>query len=261
MGKPDVILAWAHPGQVAGLFMDSVMGTMRTLDDRVAAWISVECGPLLANARNTMVWSFLTWHLDAEGREPAQWLVMLDADMVFDDRAVETILAAADPVEAPIVGGLCFGGGRGGGIFPTIYVCKDEQLNLDRLNEYPPDALCEIDATGAAFLAIHRTVFERMYAAFGRDADGNETPYPWFAYGQNAGKPVGEDIAFCLRARALEIPVNVHTGVRIGHLKSQVLTEDLYLELRAQARAAASTGTHAGPARSLVNLKQLAVPV
>lgn len=262
MDKGGVILAWTHPGQVAGLFMESVMGTVAELGDRVVGWISQENGPLLASGRNLMVKAFLSWHLGGPDRKPAEWFVSLDTDMVWDRSALPSLLAEADAETTPIIGGLCFGGGRGGGIFPTLYVATDEQLNLERVNEWPKGGLCRVDATGAAFLVIHRSVFERMYAAFGVDEHGQETAYPWFAYGANAGKPVGEDIAFCLRARALEIPVHVHTGVTIGHLKSQILTEDLYDALRdeAQTRATAPKGgTHAAPARSLVNLKRLEV--
>jgi len=37
------------------------------------------------------------------------------------------------------------------------------------------------------------------------------------------GRRVGEDLSFCLRARSAGVPVNVHTGVQVGHVKSRML--------------------------------------
>ena len=43
------------------------------------------------------------------------------------------------------------------------------------------------------------------------------------------GAPVGEDVTFSLRALACNIPIHVDTGVKIGHHKSTLLTEELFL--------------------------------
>lgn len=244
-----VVLAWSSSGMVHHAFMDSVLATIAELQELCVGWIGQESGPLVATGRNNIVRTFLTGTFRGGAR--GEWLLFIDADMVYDRRAVQTMLAVADVEQTPILGGLCFGGGRGGHIFPTLYVATDERLHLDRINEYPKDTLCKVDATGGAFLLVHRSVLERMYEAFGvvRDDQGEvvldeeghpvETPYPWFTYGANAGKPTGEDIAFCLRARALDIPVHVHTGIRIGHIKPQILDEELYDRLRAEAQAKA----------------------
>lgn len=34
---------------------------------------------------------------------------------------------------------------------------------------------------------------------------------------------MGEDLTFCLRCAAAGIPVHVHTGVQVGHMKSVML--------------------------------------
>ena len=34
---------------------------------------------------------------------------------------------------------------------------------------------------------------------------------------------MGEDMTFCLRCAAADIPVHVHTGVKAGHMKTQML--------------------------------------
>jgi hypothetical protein len=42
-----------------------------------------------------------------------------------------------------------------------------------------------------------------------------------------------EDLSFCMRAGALDIPVHVHTGVQASHHKPIWLAEDDYLRQRA----------------------------
>jgi len=56
----------------------------------------------------------------------------------------------------------------------------------------------------------------------------NET-FPFFQETEMHGQPVGEDVTFCLRALACDLPIHVDTGVKIGHHKSNLLTEDMFL--------------------------------
>jgi hypothetical protein len=77
-------------------------------------------------------------------------------------------------------------------------------------------------ATGAAFLLVHRSVIQGI-----ADRKYNEA-FPWFQETEMSGNPAGEDITFCLRAELLGFPVHVDTSVKVGHHKSQLLTEDLF---------------------------------
>lgn len=242
----DIVLGWLCDGDVKGRFMDSVLKAMAQMQERCIGWIYEETGPLLASARNRMVMSFLGGEF--QGRQ-GQWLLTPDSDMVWEKRDIEIMLNVADPENVPILGGLCFCGGRDADVWPSLLVrVPGDEGYLDVIKDYPKNTLCKVDATGTGFLLVHRSVFETMYEAFGfiRNADGTpvlkdgqpvEHPYPWFAYGQNAGRPTGEDIAFCLRARALDIPVHVHTGMKIGHIKPTVLTEELFDAMRAHEDA------------------------
>ena len=166
-------------------------------------------GPRIAAGRNSVVEHFLA--LDAD------WLFMVDDDMEFAADAVDQLMRAADPQERPIVGGLAIAGGRDGW-FPTLTVVTTDGV-ISRVTDYPPDALVPVDATGAACLLVHRSVFEKMAQEFPR-------PWQWFqetSYGEVA---VGEDITFCLRARALGFPTFIHTGVKFGHSKQVLVTEE-----------------------------------
>ncbi len=92
-----------------------------------------------------------------------------------------------------------------------------------RVGQYPADALVKVAGTGAAFLLIHRTALDKI-----RARGFNET-FPFFQETEMHGQPVGEDVTFCLRALACNLPIHVNTAVKIGHHKSTLLTEDMFL--------------------------------
>jgi hypothetical protein len=54
------------------------------------------------------------------------------------------------------------------------------------------------------------------------------TVHPWFQEREVKGKAVGEDLTFCMRAQLAGFPVQVHTGIQIGHVKSHVLIAQQY---------------------------------
>ena len=183
--------------------------------------IDLESGPRIPTARNAIVQAFL------DHPKRCEWLLFVDTDMVFAPDALDRTLACADPVKAPIVGGLCFAGGSSGVVTPTIrIVTAVEPLTIETLWDYPEDELIQVGATGAAWLLIHRSVLEAL------EVEYREHPFTWFSDSIYRDKELGEDVTFCLRAGQLGFPVHVHTGIRIGHMKSQVLDQDAYLTYR-----------------------------
>lgn len=199
--------------------------------------VNLISGPRIAEARSQVV--------DAFGQTDADWLLMIDDDMTFEPDMLDRLLAVADERTAPVVGGLCFAGVHGGRIYPTLYRAYNEEgghLAVEPVSEYPADALVKVGATGAACLLVHKRVFAAMRRpgpkhgesfdpavhGFGTKPDGTANPFPWFTEGLTTSKgiPLGEDVAFCRRLMLLGIPVHVHTGVKLGHCKEWVITED-----------------------------------
>jgi hypothetical protein len=166
--------------------------------------------------------------LAKESWKDAEWLLMVDADMTFDENAVRDILAGvrneSGKVMTPVVGGLCFGGGHGM-IFPTMYRIVEPESNhgnaISIVSDYADGELVEVDATGAAFLLIHRGVLEHL-------ARVHEEPLPWFAPGVYKEMEYGEDWTFCMRVRKLGYPIFVNTSVKVGHMKEVELNEQMY---------------------------------
>lgn len=209
----NVMLAWCTAGEVRNEFATSVVALDRYA--RVGQIVSLITGPRIAEARNQLVDAFATTDLD--------WLWFVDADMVFTADALERLLATANPATRPIVGALCFTADEQ----PTMFRLTSKELESERITEWEPDSVVEVDATGTGCLLIHRQVFVAMQRKFGRLANGAENPYPWFVEGMASpkGEAFGEDTAFCIRAKSLGFPIHVDTSVRIGHVKTRVVGE------------------------------------
>lgn len=226
----DVVAGWVHPTEVDASFMHSMLHVIaREMlgERRLTQWLPARCGSggLIA-ARNEVVSSFM--------RTDGAWLWWIDTDMGFAPEALDRLLAAADPETHPIVGGLCFAqmertpDGMGGfrtEVVPALYQwheMSDGRSGFVSWRNYPRDALAEVAGTGSAFILIHRSVFERVAEQFG---EGH-----WYDRMVNpaTGQLLGEDLAFCARARMVGFPIHVHTGIRTTHRKPRWVGEDDY---------------------------------
>ena len=232
---PTVAVAWIHPGQVSAYFADSLLMTVLwdmaqpqpMIRDLLREWSSAN----VSASRNTLTTQFLDRNAElvAAGLAPVDWLLWVDADMQWEPADLGRLVASADPVDRPIVGGLCFGLFEGKPA-PTIWHGLDAEdgFKLVRLVEtYPRDQMVRCLATGAAFVLIHRTVLEAV-----RDRAYNKA-FPFFQETELDGDPVGEDLTFCLRAALLGYPMHVNTSVRVGHHKSDLITEASFDAARA----------------------------
>lgn len=234
-GDP-VVVAFVHSSEVSYSWhhsMIELIGWDITNRGRVmqGGYISLRCGTDgLVEARNQAVREFLS-----EGK--ADWLFWIDTDMGFAPDTIDRLMEAADPVERPIVGGLCFsqrehqGDGMGGfrcSATPTIFdwAHVEDQQGFAVRWDYPANTVVKCAGTGSACVLIHRSVFERVAETVG-PAWYNRVPNP------STGQLVSEDLSFCMRAGALGIPVHVHTGVGTTHLKNVWLSEEDYWRQRA----------------------------
>lgn len=221
--KDKVVIGYVHPVEVAVGFHHSLLMLMlrdQATSRRVANVLPRNASANITNARNGIVRDFL--------ESDADWLWMVDADMVFEPDTLDRLLDAAHDRSHPIVGGLCYGV-HDNRLFPTLYGLSEHDgvPCVVRFDTFPKDQLFAVDATGAACVLVHRSVLERI------GAERFNPAYPWFQETVLPGteaQVVGEDVTFCFRARALGFPVHVHTGIHVGHQKTYVLTHDMYLQ-------------------------------
>jgi hypothetical protein len=222
------IIAYLHSTLVHAEFCTSLLAMCTEGRTQIETVIGHACGPNLSVGRNFLCRKFLN-------DSSAPWLLMCDTDMWFPADTVDRLIEAADPVDRPVVGGLYLtmtihdsevlsgSSATAGRVIkhPTMYefVSGPGSERIVAYLEWPEDSLVKVGGTGAGCLLIHRSALETIEKTSG-DASA-----PWFRE-TDTDVPMslmGEDLTFCLRCAAAEVPVYVHTGVRVGHLKTQML--------------------------------------
>lgn len=157
------------------------------------------------------------------------WLLFIDADMVWQSSDVATIIETQAKFDLDIVGGLCFQ--RGDPYQPTLYKEAPDGSGYTFMERWPEDAAVEVDATGMAFCLIHRRVFDRImrhntgdpFLSF--EERQRHAPSRFFDWGR-----MGEDFQFCKDAKEAGCRVFVDTAVKIGHIGEHVITERTFLQ-------------------------------
>lgn len=136
-------------------------------------------------------------------------LIMMDVDMIYHPRTITRLLSH----NLPIVAALSF---RRYPPFDSIMLREAEEdgkkgyLSVD---EWEPDELVEVDATGAACMMYDMEVFRSM-------------PAPWFKFRKmDDGTNVGEDIGFCQDLKAAGYRIFVDTSVPADHLTTIAINE------------------------------------
>jgi hypothetical protein len=213
MGRGKIAIGFTRGRNVSGLFLDSLISALaydqrngRLINHRV---ISVTSGPNIDRARNVICQTFLD-HPDRP-----DWLLMVDTDMVFDPDTPYRLLNSAGPKDRPVVGALCHALDEDDKPYPAIYTINPD-TGAQVITNYS-DGICKVDATGAAFLLIHRDVLIRLKLK-------SPSYAPWFAYSYFPnGQFISEDWTFCLRCNASNIPIFVDTRIRVGHEKGLVI--------------------------------------
>jgi hypothetical protein len=156
---------------------------------------------------------------EAIQRMKGDWLMFIDDDMVFGSDAVQRLVAARDEHDLDMVGGLCFR--RSAPYQPTLYMREQPDAGAYNYLERWESDIVEVDATGMAFMLIHKRVFEKI----------KDTPMPSYEDRMRIGPPnffrwegiLGEDLRFCQEAKAAGCRIWVDTRVEIGHVSEKVI--------------------------------------
>lgn len=230
-----VAVAYAHSNTCSMSWHHSMMQLLNydlAHNTRVfrGGWVATRCGTNgLTEARNLAVREFL------KGEPRLDWMFWVDTDMGFEPDIIDRLMEVADPVERPMVGALAFSmrelgqDGLGGwrvAPTPTLFDWGEDEGKhgfMVRFN-YDRNTVTRVAGTGSACVLIHRSVFERCEEKYGT----------WYDRIPNTetGQLIGEDLSFCMRLGALDIPIYVHTGVETNHEKTIWIKEEVYIEAR-----------------------------
>ena len=154
--------------------------------------------------------------------------------MGFAADTLERLVAAADPLERPVVGALCFAHKTDGradhyGIryrsCPTVYdfVELPDKVGFVPRLDYERDTIVACSATGGACVLIHRTVLEQIRDRYGP---------VWFDPITHPKGPTkfSEDLSFFVRVAGVGFPVHVHTGITTTHDKGGVFLDQAHYD-------------------------------
>lgn len=227
MADGKVLIAYVHDGEYAAMSWHESMMELAfyfVQSDHFGAKLPIRYGTGgLVAARNRAVDVLLS-------QDEQDWLFWIDTDMGFKADIIDRLMEAADPVERPVVGALCFinhevvdDGMHGKTTVPkpTIFQWArnpDGRTGFVPDMGYERDALVRCDATGAAAVVIHRSVFEKI-----RDANGGN--YYGHVAVPDTDEVFSEDMSFCVRCAEVGVPIHVHTGVKTSHCKLRWLSE------------------------------------
>lgn len=169
-------------------FVQSLTGLIRRLDG-VNYDINFKAGTLVYLARDALAMEAM-----ANGYTHVLWL---DADMVFKDDVFEKLSAH----QAPFVVGAF--NGRHGARLPCVF-----QKFPDRLKEYPKETF-EIDGCGFGCVLMRTEILRDVYREYG------------FCFQPTAD--LGEDLAFCYRAKQLGYKLICDPSVKVGHIGNSII--------------------------------------
>ena len=164
-------------------------------------------------ARNLMVDAFRT----EERYAHCDRLLFIDSDIGFDPAHIQTLVDD----DLPIVSGV-YHSLFDQGIRPVVYewATDDQGRNvmnpIEKWGRPEDDNLVPVDAVGAGFLMIHKSVFDVF-------AEHHPGPTAFFETTILDGVQLGEDLGFCVRATNLGIPVIVDRRAQVSHSKGIVL--------------------------------------
>lgn len=149
-------------------------------------------------------------------KEEYDYVLWLDADMIFKPTILKDLLATGKE----LVSGMCFS--RRPPYRPCFFdKCNIEHLELNEVKpvvhnyyKYPKNQLFEVEGFG---LGCALTTVEALKSV--NDILG-------LPFSPMAG--FGEDLSFCIKATSLGYQLFVDSRLKIGHLGSIVVNEDLY---------------------------------
>lgn len=184
-------------------------------------------GSILTAQRNELVY-----------RMRGDWLLFIDDDMAWQPDQIQKLIETRDTHDLDIVGGLCFR--RTEPHQPTLYMRQNPTTGpYNFLEDWPENEIVEVDATGMAFVLVHKRVFEGI-VAYNENRPGWTMPSIEERRARPGNPPnffrwegwLGEDLRFCQEAKEAGFRVWVDTGIEVKHLSEVAIGKrDFLMEL------------------------------
>lgn len=218
----QIMVCWCDNGTVDGKFMEGVVYTLLTAGLPITSAQRVQ-GNQIGRQRQT---AFDTWHTKTN----FEWLLWVDSDIVLTNEALQLVWQSAHPVDRPVVSGTYFISKQMESSimqpYPAVFMAtEDDKYLMSYVHPLPPNQLIKADYAGFGFLLMHRSVADKM-----REFHGNGSFFIESMDEANADKDtfIGEDIQFFMKMREAGIPLHVHTGAHVKHMKRFAFDYEFY---------------------------------
>jgi len=232
--RDRVAIGWSDSGSVRGEFALAMLYLQDWERDHPDAGYELmlparSVGTYVQESRNSLV-----RHALAQG---ADWVLQLDADESFSPALLRMLMSTAAAVGASVVTGLyanvqLFPQELSDGSLAVVNCVYAEAEDGFYTAMVPPADMSpfRVDAAGAGCLLVHRSVFEAV-----------GDPYFWVEWAEPAdgdAQMVGEDFAFCRRAREAGFEIWCNPLAEVMHWKTLPLLASSVRDFMAQARKA-----------------------
>lgn len=175
-------------------------------------YYTVQVGSLVYDSRNMLTAKALMNKYDR--------VLWIDSDMVFEADTLEKLSGDMDREGLDFVSALCFK--RKAPTAPCVYsdirYGPDGdgviQAAADTMKDYPEDALFECAGAGFGLVLVSTKLLGTIWEKHGPPFD----PMP----------QMGEDLAFCYRARQEGYKLYCDSRVKTGHVGKRIYSEDDY---------------------------------
>lgn len=222
IGKPrsdnKVMFAYGSGGSVKSEFCTSLASLVwyearRPLDEMKLGYLSKSDSIYISQNRQHIA-------LDFFRNRQESWLVMVDSDIEFPPTLLDSLVKLASPGRKILAANVPLG------YRPNVaFMAIPGRPPGHYSNLWPlPAEPTAVDAAATAVIIIHRDVIVDIYAKF-----GPRWFQHWYPDEVDAGDEiafVGEDIAFCRRAKEVGHQAWVGHVKGLGHFKTQRLSED-----------------------------------
>lgn len=209
-----VTIGWCDNDTVHGQFMQGVIETMldgNTNGKKIDSIIRIR-GNLIGRQRQML---FNRWANDAK----TDWLLWVDSDICLNSQAIDYLWETADKVYRPVVSGVYFIYKDLDGTTPIplpsiFYEMEENEFLMRYVHPLPPEQIMQVDHAGFGLVLMHKSIIPKLREKF---SDG-------FLFAENIVSSkeehyIGEDIAFFRKLKQANIPLYVHTGALVNHIK------------------------------------------
>ena len=154
------------------------------------------------------------------------WLLWVDSDIVLTLDVMAKLWKTADKISKPVVSGVYFISKENEGAlmrpFPAAFNNVSE-FEIQYVHPLPENQVIPVDCAGFGLTLMHKSVVPAMRAKF-----PNESFFTERAASADDDHFVGEDIIFFRKMKEANIPLYLHTGALVKHMKRFSLDFDYY---------------------------------